>query len=165
MQHKRTTSREDINKSQGSRSNNGLSRTMRKSFWLLQCFLPRSTLGGGGLWKLRNPATNSCCGDPNRPWYNWVHKRCEGHPQGMEYVGRSGKERTMETGMRGPRRDRHKGASHVKERGGREQIEVKSQSRKWKRKPEMKKKWSLAVRNHGLLISGVLIQRECYRKP
>lgn len=35
VQQKRTTSREDINKSQGPRSNSGLCRTMRKSFWLL----------------------------------------------------------------------------------------------------------------------------------
>lgn len=67
VQQKRTTSREDINKSQGPRSNNGHYRAMRKSFWLLQCFLPRSGLGGGGLWKLRNPVTNSCSGDPNSP--------------------------------------------------------------------------------------------------
>lgn len=57
------------------------------------------------------------------------------------------------------RRDRHKIEKHAKEREGREQIGIKSQPRKGKRKTRNEEMWTSALRNDGLLISEAPIQR------
>lgn len=44
----------------------------------------------------------------------------------MEHVGRSEKERRMEIGMRGPRRDRHKGESMSRREEAENKLELKS---------------------------------------
>lgn len=78
----------------------------------------------------------------------------------MEHVGRSGKERRMEKRTRegqGETDTKERAMSRREEAENKLELKANPESEN-QRKPEMKKKWSRAVRNHGLLISEVPIQ-------
>lgn len=158
VQQERTTSRQAITRSQGPGSKPRTCRAMRKSSRLLPCFLSRSRLGGVGYESLEIQAKTALRETPTDHSTIGLRNGLRDIPEEWSAL-----EEHVDREDWGPGKDGHEGESHVKGRGGWKQNGVRSQSREWKRKPEMKKKWSGALRNDSLIISEALIQRVLQR--